>query len=271
MYEDDSIELAAFPPRGRIFCIASGGCTAMKLSAYHEVVAVDLNPVQVHYVRRRLAGAERERGIAERILAFGRALFPLAGWKKSRLGAFLDLDDPKEQIFYWRRHLNTRRFRIAFDFLFSRLSLRSIYSASFLNFLPLNFGAVLRGRMERCFALHPNRQNPYARLLLLGETDPEQKSAGAREVELVCADAAMFLESQSPGSFNGFSLSNIVDGTNAAYERRLFDAIKNTATPGAPVILRSFAEPQSPSPTNHAAEDRSMLWGVVDVRLANAL
>ena len=33
MYEDAEIELRAFQPGGRIFCIASAGCTAMKLAA----------------------------------------------------------------------------------------------------------------------------------------------------------------------------------------------------------------------------------------------
>ena len=32
MYEDASIEAGAFPPGGRVFCIASAGCTAMRLA-----------------------------------------------------------------------------------------------------------------------------------------------------------------------------------------------------------------------------------------------
>jgi S-adenosylmethionine:diacylglycerol 3-amino-3-carboxypropyl transferase len=116
MHEDTTIELGAFPSRGRIFCIASAGCTAMSLAHHHhEVVAVDINPIQIAYVKRRLAGLPIERGSAERILAFGRALAPLIGWNKSRLKTFLDLDDPKDQISYWRRHQDTRRFRAAFD------------------------------------------------------------------------------------------------------------------------------------------------------------
>ncbi len=73
MYEDAAIELRVFQPGGRIFCIASAGCTAMKLAARHTVVAVDINPVQVAYVQERLARpAQVQRGSAERILGFAR-------------------------------------------------------------------------------------------------------------------------------------------------------------------------------------------------------
>ncbi len=268
MHEDAAIELAAFPSGGRIFCIASAGCTAMQLAHHHEVVAVDINPVQIAYVQRRLDGSPIERGTAERILAFGRALASIVGWKKSRLKFFLDLDDPKEQITYWRRHLDTRRFRAAFRILFSRLSLRLIYSAKFLDCLPSNFGAVLRGRMERWFSLHSNRQNPYARELFLGEI----RSVPAPErIQLECADAATFLESQPSGYFTGFTLSNILDGANPAYQHRLFAAVKHAAMPGALLVLRSFREPQSSGKKNYASQDRSILWGTVEICPVEAL
>jgi S-adenosylmethionine:diacylglycerol 3-amino-3-carboxypropyl transferase len=269
MYEDAAIELGAFQPDGRIFCIASAGCTAMKLAAHHTVVAVDINPVQVAYVEQRLSGRAVQRGSAEHILAFARSLAPLAGWNKRSVEAFLDLDDPKQQIVYWRRHLDTRRFRAAFSFLFSRLVLRSVYSAAFLNGLPPNFGSVLRTRMERCFALHPNRSNPYAHALLVGDMRSASDGPALRQIEVRCADAADFLERQSAGSFTGFSLSNILDGTNAAYARRLFGAVQHAAAPGAMVVLRSFREPQPLARMNHAAQDRAMLWGVVDIRSAS--
>jgi len=196
MYEDAEIELRAFEPDGRIFCIASAGCTAMKLAVDHTVVAVDINPVQLAYVQERLGGGAIQCGSAERILAFARSLGPLAGWHRRRVRTFLDLDDPEQQILYWRRHLDTRRFRAAFSFLFSRIVLRSVYSAAFLNVLPPNFGTLLRTRMERCFALHPNRRNPYAYALLLGDMPVVQDAAQATQIQLRCADAADFLERQ---------------------------------------------------------------------------
>ena len=271
MYEDAEIELRAFQPGGRIFCIASAGCTAIRLAAHHSVVAVDINPVQLAYFQQRLRGGSIQRGSAERILDFARILAPLAGWNRRRMRAFLDLDDPEEQILYWRRHLDTRRFRAAFSFLFSRVVLRSVYSAPFLNGLPPNFGTVLRARMKRCFALHPNRANPYAYALLLGDMPAARDAAEAQQIQLQCADAADFLERQPAATFTGFSLSNILDGANPVYAQRLLAAVKHAASPEATVVLRSFREPESVTETNHAAEDRSMLWGVVDVRQASAL
>jgi S-adenosylmethionine:diacylglycerol 3-amino-3-carboxypropyl transferase len=266
MYEDVAIECAAFAAVGRIFCIASAGCTAMKLAARHEVVAVDINPAQIAYAERRFAGERCVRGTAERVMAFGRALAPAAGWHASELRVFLDLDDPVEQIEYWHRHLDTRRFRMAVDGLLSIASLRMVYASPFLDFLPPRMGAVMRGRMERCFARHPNRTNPYARALLQGELSDERLPPEASGVRLVQADAAAHLEGEPAGSFVGFALSNILDGASADYERRLISAVKRAATTDAVMVLRSFREAPANMTTNRAAEDRAMLWGIVDVR-----
>jgi S-adenosylmethionine:diacylglycerol 3-amino-3-carboxypropyl transferase len=271
MYEDASIELAVFPPGARIFCIASAGCTAMKLAPRHDVVAVDINPVQLAYAARRFAGGHAVRGTAERVMGLGRAFAPLAGWLPGRVRAFLELDDPAEQIVFWRRHLDTRRFRAAFDALLSVTSLRAVYASPFLRFLPARLGAVLRSRMERCFGRHPNRTNPYARELLLGELSGNPPPPEAARIRLVHADAAAWLEGEPAASFGGFTLSNILDGADQAYRERLFAAVKRAAAPGAAVVLRSFAEPPGALASNRAAEDRSMLWGVVSVQPVQTL
>jgi S-adenosylmethionine:diacylglycerol 3-amino-3-carboxypropyl transferase len=271
MYEDASIELGAFRPGGRVLCIASAGCTAMTLAPRHGVVAVDINPVQLHYARQRFMGDRAARGAAERMMDFGRRFAPLAGWWPSRVREFLDLEDPPAQIEYWRRHLDTRRFRAAFDGLLSLTALRAVYAAPFLDFLPPHLGAVMRGRMERCFARHSNRTNPYARALLLGELSDAAPPPQAKDIWLEHADAAGYLERQPATSFDGFALSNILDGAGAAYGQRLIAAVKRAAAPNAVAVLRSFREPSAASPTNHAADDRAMLWGIVDVMPAAAL
>ena len=271
MYEDASVELDAFRPGGRVMCIASAGCTAMKLAPHHEVVAVDINPVQLIYAERRFDGDPGFRGKAERIMDFMRFFGPLAGWWPSRVRTFLDLDEPDEQMEYWKQELNTWRFRTAVDGLFSVTALRSVYAPRFLDVLPKRLGSVMRGRMERCFARHPNRSNPYARSLLLGELSSEPPPPQAKDIRLVHADAAEFLENEPSASFDGFTLSNILDGVDDAYRQRLFAAIKRTAAPGAVTVLRSFGDAEANSPANHAADDRAILWGSVLVRRASEL
>lgn len=204
-------------------------------------------------------------------MAFGRGFAPLVGWRPSRIREFLDLEVPEEQVAYWRRYLDTRRFRAAMDAILSKAVLGILYARPFLRTLPQNFGKVMRGRMERCFARHPNRENSYARALLLGELSNGTPPSEAKGIRLVHADAAAFLESEPPGSFHGFTLSNIFDGASDDYGRRLSASVRRAAAPGAVVVIRSFGEPMFVSPTNHAAEDRSMLWGTVDVKPADAL
>jgi S-adenosylmethionine:diacylglycerol 3-amino-3-carboxypropyl transferase len=271
MYEDTAIERGAFEPGGRVFCIASAGCTALSLCDRHEVVACDINPVQLAYAARRMVGGEMELGTAERVMAFGRGLMPIAGWSAARVRAFLDLDDPDEQLAYWREHLDTWRFRAGVGALMSVTGLRAIYARQLLSSLPARFGAVLRGRMERCFALHPNADNAFARALLAGAKDDAPPPAAAARVELVLDDAASYLEACPRASFAGFTLSNILDGAEPAYRDRLFAAVRRAATKDAVVVLRSFGEPPADLATNHAARDRAMIWGVVDVRPVAAL
>ena len=266
MYEDAAIECEAFRPSGRIFCIASAGCTSMALARRHDVVAVDINPVQLAYAERRIFGGAPVQGTVERLMAVIRGPAGAVGWRRSRLQAFLDLHDPKQQVAYWRQYLDTARFRIACDTLLSLRALGAVYAPQLLDFLPPRFGAVMRSRMERCFARHPNRNNPYARALLLGEPSGSPPPSTFNAIRLVCADAAAYLESEAQAAFDGFALSNILDGADAAYRTRIVAAVKRAAAPGAVVVLRSFREPAVDLSTNRAADDRSMIWGIVDVR-----
>lgn len=265
MYEDPAIELRAFAPRSRVFCIASAGDMALELARSHTVTAVDINPVQLAYAEARLAGGPAERGTAERLLDLGRTLLPLLGWRRSELETFLSMEEPAQQLDFWRRKLDTRRFRAGVDLLLSFTALRSAYASPFLGVLPPRFGQVMRARMERCFGRHSNADNPFARALFQGEF-PRSGGATPSEVELACADAADFLELCPPASFDAFTLSNILDGATVGYRQRLLAAVQRAAAPGAVVVVRSFGEPASEMATNVAADDRSMLWGIVDVQ-----
>ena len=183
------------------------------------------------------------------------------------------LSNPEEQLAYWKRRLDTRRFRGALDALLSPGLLRGFYAADLLRVLPNDFGSVLRARMERGFGRHSNRENPYVRALFAGETMsfPPAAAAEPARIRFVVADAADCLEREPPGTFGGFALSNILDGASDAYGRRLFAAVRRAAAPGAVAVLRSFAEPSASAAWNRAAEDRSMLWGIVAVKPVDAL
>lgn len=271
MYEDPAIEAEVFPPGGRVLSIASAGCTARALAERHEVVAVDINPVQLAYAARRLAGAPAEVGTAERLLAAFRLLLPFAGVKRGELEEFLALDRPDEQIELWNRRLCTRRFRLGLEALLSVTGLRLVYASPFLDVLPRRFGRALLRRLERGFAIHPNRTNPYARALFVGESASDTGGPAKNAIELVCSDAALYLEGEPAGRFTGFTLSNILDGATAAYRARLLAAVRRASSPDGVVVLRSFAEPRRRATENLAARDRSMIWGAVRVTRARAL
>lgn len=263
MYEDAEIERTAFRGRGRVFCIASAGTTALQLAEDHEVIACDINPVQLAYAERCAKGGPTETGDAERAMKFMRALMPLAGWREKTVRAFLALSDVGEQMAYWRERLDTWRFRAGFDLLMSPPALRVAYSPRFLSVLPARFGAVLRKRLARGFATHPNSSNPYAGLLL--GADCHQPWPRKVNVRFVLGDAASWLESCPPGFFSGFALSNILDGAKPAYAMRLRAAVLRASAEDAVVVSRSFAEPPRECAGNCAEADRSMLWGVVEV------
>jgi hypothetical protein len=96
-------------------------------------------------------------------------------------------------------------------------------------------------------------------------TAPVNPGPSATPIQFVCADAAEFLESCPPPTYDAFALSNIGDGASQEYLLRLRNAVEHAAAPNAVVVSRTFAEPRPDTTTNWAALDRSMLWGVVNV------
>jgi S-adenosylmethionine:diacylglycerol 3-amino-3-carboxypropyl transferase len=264
MFEDWDVEANVFPDQSNVFCIASAGCTALGLASLgHHVTAVDINPAQVALVRARLTGADAPAGSVDRMLARARRIGGALGWTEATLRAFLSLADTTEQQSFWRARLDTRRFRMALAALLSPLTLHLLYPAPLADAVPRGFANILRQRFDRGFSTHPNRTNPYARWLLLGDRTSAPAAPGA--VTVLQADAAEYLENCPAHTFGAFTLSNITDGASAPYVARLDAAVERAAQPGAVVVLRSFAEPQSPEEDAWASRDRALLWGRIRI------
>jgi hypothetical protein len=267
-FEDPAIEAGLFPVGGTVLCIASAGDTARALAAGgRSVVAVDINPAQIAEVRRRLAGHPPRAGAADRLLAVGRGALSPAGWWPSRLERFCALDDPAAQVEAWRR-LTPPSVRVAARVALSPPVLRLAYGEAFARLVPAGFGPRLLDRIGARTAVAPNRANPWLRHLLTGAwTAPDPVAAPGR-IELRCADVAAVLEGVSPGSLDGISLSNVLDGPGPAYVARLLAAARRASRPGAAIVVRSFLEPDDDDARRLAADDRSLLWGGIAVHRA---
>lgn len=260
MYEDPEVEVAALPA-GRLLAIASAGDVAFALAAAgREVVAVDVNPAQVEYVRSRSAGAPPRAGQADRYLARAAGALPLLGLTHHRLQRFFDLDDPGIQVDAWHR-LAGRRFRTAMSLAFGP-ALRLAYRSDLLRALPAGFAAVLASRLERGFGIHPNRGNALARALfgLPAAPAPVQPNL---VVEM--AEVLEFMRAQPVRSFDGFAFSNITDGAPAAFREELLSAASDVARPGAAAVLRTIGLPRSHEDAARAATDRALIWGGIEV------
>jgi S-adenosylmethionine:diacylglycerol 3-amino-3-carboxypropyl transferase len=158
MYEDSALELTLFEPGRRVFCIASAGCTALALAARgDDVTAVDLNPAQVTYVDARAKGGPLREGQAEQGFRRLRRLAGTVGWSRPTLERFCALDDPDDQLRFWRDRLDSRRFRAALAVLLRPLVLRRVFARPFVEVLPTRFDRTLHARLERIAATSSDR------------------------------------------------------------------------------------------------------------------
>jgi S-adenosylmethionine:diacylglycerol 3-amino-3-carboxypropyl transferase len=230
----------------------------------HRITAVDVNPRQLAYARARSAGTPPVEGTAERLLGCAIRGLPLLGWTRARLDEFLAMRDTCAQRAYWRWLLDNPRWRVAVDLALSHAVLHLFYAPALTVSLPPAFGRSLRQRLFRCIATHTNRTNPYLHSLLGGDPLPEP-APPVHAIDFHCADAAEYLESCAPGSFDAFTLSNICDGASTRWCGRLRNAVRHASAPGAAVVLRSFAEPRTTAEERWAALDRSAIWGSIHV------
>lgn len=272
MFEDPAIELEAFGAPCSVLAIASAGDLPMALAAAgHHVTAVDINPAQVDYARRRLAGGAPRPGQADRVMAAGRAALRPAGWGRRRLERLAAMDDCDAQVAEWRR-LTSGPSGAALRVLLAPAALKLGYRDAFAR--P---AATLRrqvpGRIERGLAIHRNADNPWAALLLTGawpddRPDPPWQNGS---IDLAVADVVAHLEAVPPGTYDAFTLSNVLDGAPDEFGRRLFAALRRAGRPGAVVVLRTLLAPASPAEASTAVRDRALLWGGIRITTVEQL
>jgi len=270
-YEDAALDAEILRSCRRVFAIGAAGDTAMRLAGdARRVTAVDVNPAQVAYLRDRMRGGQRRRGAAERLVAAARWLSPAAGWTPRRVEEFLRCCDLPSQLRYFDRRLDTRRFRALVDAGLSPAALLRTYHPAFVGFLPAAFGAALRARLARGIATHPNATNPYARLLFAGQP-PVVPPPPSGSLQVRHAEAIRFLATQPRGAFDGFTLSNLLDGPGPAFRSSLAEAVARAGAPAAPVVLRTLRAAVDADGVLWATRDRSMIWGAVIVTAAREL
>ena len=270
MLKDAAIELSAFRPGGRVFAIASAGCTAMALARRGDrVTAVDVHPGQIEFVRDRIAGGDPPPARMDAWLAEGRRKLREQGaWDDRSIEDFLRIIDLEIQQRVWRDGIFTRPVRAILRAALARPRIAGDRAGFPTGWMPDRFGARIEHRLARCVATHVNRWNPYLWWLLVGRDAPGTRSGGAvpsDRLTLHVADACQWLEANPGARFDGFSLSNILDGAPPAMRVRLSQAVRRAAEPRAVVIVRSLEEPADPFAAWNAARDRSGIWGGVRV------
>ena len=270
MFEDPVVELTAFRDRQRVLSIASAGDVAMALAAAgHDVSAIDVNPVQIAYVQQRLDGGPVRSGQADRLLAAGRGVLRAAGWSRRRLERLAAMSHPPAQVDEWRR-LTSGLSGGALRALLAPSALRLGYRNDFARSIA-NLRHDLPRRIEHGMAVHGNAQNPWAQLLLTGRWPTPSGAAAtpsgaAGSLRLEVADVATHLEGVPAGSYDGFALSNVLDGAPAGYRQRLMAAVDHAAAPGAAVVLRTLAT-GSVTEAAAAIRDRALLWGGLQISM----
>jgi len=260
MFEDPEVEAAALPA-GRVLAIASGGDVAFALAAAgREVVAVDINPAQVEYVRARSGGAPPGAGQADRYLSRAATMLPRLGLTHDRLQRFFELDDPGAQVDAWRK-LSGLRFRAALLLAFG-LGVRLAYRSDLARALPSGFATEVSSRLERGFGIHPNRGNQLARALF---GLPAAQTPAQPNVEVEEAEVLEYLRAQPARSFDGFAFSNITEGAPSGFREELLSAARQAARPGAMAALRTLGRPRGREDASRAATDRALIWGGIEV------
>jgi len=161
-----------------------------------------------------------------------------AGWSPSSLRAFLDLEEPAEQVAFWHRHLDTWRFRTAFDALFSVPALRSTYATllSFSSGSASNVLTVVEPAVPQDSPIAPTTLLNVLLVVIDGMRADALTATVAPRLAEFARGAVQFDQHYSGGNSSRAGMFSLFYGLPATY----WDAFANIARP--PVVMDLFRQ-----------------------------
>ncbi len=200
-----------------------------------------------------------QSGVGEQSLRRAMRLFRGFVHSRATIQAALNQSDLDAQQRFYQTRWNSWRWDWALRVGLSQTVLRLIYGEAFLRALPNDFAALIRGNLARVFTAFHTCENGYLWQTFLSEYPPHERALppylqaenhstiknGLPQTEIHCAEAATFLQQQSPGSLAFFACSNILEVSSRDFAAQLINAIAHAASDGALVCFRwIFPPPQ---------------------------
>jgi S-adenosylmethionine-diacylglycerol 3-amino-3-carboxypropyl transferase len=228
-----------------------------------EAIAEELSPEAAYYWRLRedvIRDGVLGQGRYEKFLRlFRRGLRLLQG--RRRIESFFRCRTLAEQREFHDRVWDTRRWRLLFKLLFNkRMLARRGLSPDYFRFDDgsASFSESFYRRAKRAFRDIPIRENYFLAQYLLGrylelesvpdylkEENFETIRGRVDRIQIVTADAKVWLALQEPGSIDAFSLSNICELMSLDDTVVTFEQVVRTARPNARICFRNLMIPRS--------------------------
>jgi S-adenosylmethionine-diacylglycerol 3-amino-3-carboxypropyl transferase len=227
-----------------------------------ELLRNDLSSSAQKYWRRNSAPIRdgvAQQGRYERFLRNFRRLLGLVQGRR-RIEVFFECASLPQQREYFDRMWNTAAWRVLFRLAFNKhvLAKRGL-SGDYFQFDDgsASFAESFFNRTKRALKEIPISTNYFLAQYMLGryldrEACPEclrkENLPVVRErldrIEIITADAKMWLAQRSPESIDAFSLSNICELMDSQATARTFEQVARTARGGARVCFRNLMVPR---------------------------
>jgi len=273
-WEDPRLELQALDvqPHDRVLAIAGGGCTALSLLAEGPVrlEAVDQSRAQLEMLELKcktvcdltpdganeflVANGILDRGRAEKAIGAFRWIIRTLIHSRERIEELFALDSLANQVRFYHRHWNNRRWQWLFHMVRKGTFDRALDPAFYQHVAPGNLGRQLHLRAEHCLTQMPVRENYFLSRILLGGhlRHPEGRPPylQPRGVEGIRRNRSRlglhrmglldYLRGQPDASFDKLYLSNVGEWLAERERIELFGQVVRVSRPGTRVCWRAL-------------------------------